>query len=146
MNSALALAQGTGGSGALPSNELPQIGTPGVGFGWVVVFLVALIAVALYLQRRLGIPFSRRGEAPLRMLSSLALGDRRAIVMVEAGKERLVVGVTSSSIRLICRLRAATEGAGDDALPDPGIDAEARERGSLFRLFFQRAVSRGERP
>jgi flagellar biosynthetic protein FliO len=104
----------------LPVDQFPE--APGLGLSWVVLFLLALIVLASYLHRRFGQPV--RGDG-LRMVSSLSLGDKRAIVMIEADDERLLVGVTSSNVQLISRL-ASGGGFGAGSRSGPGSAANTR--------------------
>lgn len=61
------------------------------------VFVLALIPVAMWLLKRLG-GAQPAGTAGLRVVAQLALGPRESIVVVEAGERWLLLGVTAASI------------------------------------------------
>ena len=42
------------------------------------------------------------------MVGSLSLGDKRAIVIVEAEQEKMLLGITSQNVNLLCRLPRQT--------------------------------------
>ncbi|HEU0199611.1 MAG TPA: flagellar biosynthetic protein FliO [Burkholderiaceae bacterium] len=75
------------------------------------VFVVALIPVAVWFLKRLGAG-APVGGAGLRVVAQLPLGARERLVVVEAGQRWLVLGVTASSIN-----RVGTLPKGE--LPDP---------------------------
>ena len=114
----------------VPIEPFPVPDASGLGLSWVVVFLLVLIAVATLLHRRYGQPV--RGDA-LRMVSSLSLGDTRAIVMIEADNERLLVGVTSSNVRLISRLESGEASGTGRSTEDTfeAMQAASKRKGSL---------------
>jgi len=88
---------------ALAGNDPAVLGPDGSGLVWLIVVMLALLGGAAFLHRR--VVSGRGGGAnPLRMVSSLPLGEKRAIVMIEADRERLLVGVTSQSIQLLSEL------------------------------------------
>ena len=126
--------------GPLPA---PASGLP---LGGLVVFMVLLFVGAAYLHRRFG-AFGSARNTSLRLLSSLPLGDKRAIVLVEAERERMIVGVTSQSVQLICRLRAS-ETASDllEVTADGASGEGAPEAKRTFGAFFERALGRMSRP
>lgn len=64
------------------------------------VFVLALIPVAMWLLKRLG-GAQPAGNAGLRVVGELALGPRERIVVVEAGERWLLLGVTAASINRV---------------------------------------------
>lgn len=64
------------------------------------VFVLALIPVAMWLIKRLG-GAQPAGAAGLRVVGQLALGPRERIVVVEAGERWLLLGVTAASIHRV---------------------------------------------
>jgi flagellar biosynthetic protein FliO len=71
--------------------------------GRVLVFLALLLAAASWLRRRWG----RRtaGGGPLlRLVSTLPLGDKRALAVVEVESRRVLIGIGPHQVRLLCRL------------------------------------------
>ena len=127
----------------------------GVDIGWLVAFLVGFVALASFVKRRYGLGASPRHGAKLKMVASLPLGDKRAIVLVEASEERLLVGVTSQSVQLISRLQSVRDGEAhppeavttvQDASPEgaPGLFSWRRD-GARFASFLRAALQRGGR-
>ena len=74
----------------------------------VLAFLVviAAIPVALIGLQRLRFGASSRSEG-LKVEQSLALGPRERIVIIQAGGERLLLGVTAQSVQMLSRLDPA---------------------------------------
>ncbi|MFZ5539316.1 MAG: flagellar biosynthetic protein FliO [Pseudomonadota bacterium] len=64
------------------------------------VFVLALIPLAMWLLKRLG-GAQPAGSAGLRVVAQLALGPRERIVVVEAGERWLLLGVTAASINRV---------------------------------------------
>lgn len=61
------------------------------------VFVLALIPAAIWLMKRLSSgPVSQQGG--MKVVGSLALGPRERLVMVDDGKEVILLGVTAHSI------------------------------------------------
>jgi flagellar protein FliO/FliZ len=64
------------------------------------VFVLALIPVAIWLLKRMGAG-TQTGAAGMRVVAQLPLGTRERVVVVEAGERWLLLGVTASSINRI---------------------------------------------
>lgn len=64
------------------------------------VFVLALIPVAMWLLKRIG-GVAPGGAAGMRVVAQLSLGPRERIVVVEAGERWLLLGVTAASINRI---------------------------------------------
>ncbi len=64
------------------------------------VFVLALIPVAMWLLKRLG-GAQPGATAGLRVVAQLPVGPRERIVVVEAGERWLLLGVTAASIQRV---------------------------------------------
>lgn len=76
--------------------------------------VVAMIFGAAWALKRFG-RFQGGGSAELRLVGGLHLGQRERIIVVQAGDERLVVGLAPGCIRT---LHVMGPGAGDDEAID----------------------------
>jgi flagellar protein FliO/FliZ len=76
---------------------------PAAGFGQMLLGLTAVIGVVFalaWLARRLGVP--GQSHSPLlRHIAALSVGSRERVLIVEAGEQWLVLGVTAHSIRTL---------------------------------------------
>lgn len=81
--------------------------------------VTALIVAAAWAMRRFG-RLPGGGHAQLRMIGGIHLGQRERIVVLQAGDERLVVGVTPGCIRTLHVLPHAEDEVGEPAPPGPG--------------------------
>lgn len=140
----------------IAASEGPEIAlgvdSPAGGLGWLAVVLIGFVALAAWVHRRFGISGRGDGRAALKMVASLPLGEKRAIVMVEADEARLLVGVTPQNVQLLSRLpatndaAAATENAPDAGEADDEASSapEVEARGG-FGSFLSTALARGRR-
>ena len=64
------------------------------------VFVLALIPVAVWILKRLGAG-NVSSSAGLRVVAQLSIGQRERLVVVEAGERWLILGVTPSAINRI---------------------------------------------
>jgi flagellar protein FliO/FliZ len=92
---------------ALPSSPL-----------YLLKLVLGLIAVLLlfsaiaWLIRRFGLGgLMHTSNGELKIIESLSLGSRERLVIVEAGKEKLLLGVTSGQINKIHLMNAGTDKA-----------------------------------
>jgi flagellar protein FliO/FliZ len=92
-------AQGVAGAPALPWGE---------AFVATVVVL-ALLAATLWLLRR-GVNRPGRPGATMSVESSLGLGERRSLVVVNVEGRRLVLGLAPGQVRLVTDLGSAPAG------------------------------------
>ncbi len=76
------------------------------------IVVIGLIPLALAVVKRAQ-GLRPRQQGALRLIDGLSVGPRERIAIVEAGGQRLVVGITAQSIRLLTRLDDAA-GAADD--------------------------------
>ncbi len=76
---------------------------PASGFGQMMFGLVAVIGLVFalaWLARRLGV--SAQAQSPLlRRVAALAVGARERVLIVEAGEQWLVLGVTAHNIQTL---------------------------------------------
>jgi flagellar protein FliO/FliZ len=111
-------------AGAVPDSVFAQVGAPGnyhgteaLSAGGVLQVITGLVVVLLlifgvaWFARRFG-RFQGMATEQLRLLGGIHLGQREKIVIVQAGDERLVVGVSPGCIRT---LHVMAGGAVDDA-------------------------------
>ncbi len=68
----------------------------------LVMILVIIFFAAWLLKRFSAFPGGASGH--LRVLGALSVGQREKIVLIQAGKEQIVVGVTTSRITLLSKL------------------------------------------
>ena len=124
-------AWGAQSDAAVPPSPLaaPQLMKMTVALSIVVV---AIFGVAYLVQRFGRLPAS--GQGHLKVMSSLAVGPKERIVLLQVGKEQVLVGVTPSEIS---RLHVLTE----------TIDPEATARSPQGQSFAQRlqATLKGQR-
>lgn len=97
MNAGAAFAEGTAPSAAAGLGQTV--------FGLAVV--VALVFALAWVARRIG-PVAAGGSSLLRSVTSLALGPRERVVIVEVSGEWLVLGVTANGISTLHRMPAGT--------------------------------------
>lgn len=99
--------------------------------GSLILVFICLFAV-IYLLRR----FNRIGAVqgmPLRVLGSASVGTREKIVLVEAGKEQLLIGVAQGSVRTL------------HVLPEPIVESESTTQNPDFAQILRAANPLGGR-
>ena len=141
-------------AGAQEMGEL-DLSTPLAGMGWTIFFIAALIGAAALLHRRFSWSGRSAKNARLQMVSALSLGEKRALMIVEAEGKKLLVGVTPSRVNLLCRLPktiSSTDSEHSATEDNPGpyeSKDEAVRLASAIRLPFpsvlQTAMERGFR-
>lgn len=67
------------------------------------LLVVLIIVVCLLLLRRYG-SFTAAPAQPLRIIAALSLGQRERVVILEAGRKQLVLGVCPGRIETLCTL------------------------------------------
>jgi flagellar protein FliO/FliZ len=82
---------------AAPAASAPPAGPSMLPMITALVFVLALIPLAMWLLKRFGGAHGA-GSSGLRVVAQLALGPRERIVVVEAGERWLLLGVTAASI------------------------------------------------
>lgn len=68
--------------------------------------VTALMCGSLYLIKRLTVRFSvgtRNGQG-IRVITSVSVGQDKSVAAVRAGKKKLLVGITSGGINVLCEL------------------------------------------
>lgn len=68
--------------------------------------MIISVFVTVWLRRQRS--HSIDGEG-LRLIQRLSLGQREQVVLIEMAGERMLLGVTSSEIQLLCTVRQSTE-------------------------------------
>lgn len=68
------------------------------------VLVVALILLVAWLFRRMGVPGTGSGAAPMRVVQSIAVGTRERVVMIEVGDQWVMVGVAPGAVRALHHL------------------------------------------
>jgi len=81
---------------------------PGSQLDWAttfgsLVFVVAFILLLAWLLKRMRVP-ALVNQKGLSVVRQIAVGHRERIVIVQAGEEQFLVGVTPQSIQLISKL------------------------------------------
>jgi flagellar protein FliO/FliZ len=82
----------------------------------LIVVLFGIIALAWFMKRMSGIQHSASGN--LRVLEGLAIGPRERIVLLQAGKEQIVVGVAQGSIQTLHVLKETVEVSASPQTPE----------------------------
>lgn len=84
-----------------------------LGLAWGVIWLLRRMQ-----DRQLGVAEGDGDNRPLRFLRALPLGQRERIVLVEAGDETLLLGITAGGISLLARWPKGHAPGSSDALAD----------------------------
>jgi flagellar protein FliO/FliZ len=82
--------------------------TPGSQLDWAttfgsLLFVIAFILFLAWLMKRMRVP-SLVNQKGLSVVKQIAVGNRERIMVVQAGEEQFLVGVTAQSIQLISKL------------------------------------------
>src|SRR6476661_6324921 len=102
----------------------------------VAVALGAVLGLIWVLQRRLGKgPGRRRADATLSVVSRQSVGQRASVVVVDAGGQRFLLGVTDHAVNVL-HTGDIPEEAAEDAAPEP-------RRGGAAGAFAQILASAG---
>jgi flagellar protein FliO/FliZ len=81
--------------------------------------VTALIVGAAWAMRRFG-RLPAGGNSRLRMIGGIHLGQRERIIVLQAGDEQLVIGVTPGCIRTLHVMPQGEDELADPAPPGPG--------------------------
>lgn len=68
------------------------------------MLVVMLILFLAWLLKRMKLPGLQGGDASLRILRQLPVGQRERIVLLQVGEEQMLVGVTQHNISLLSKL------------------------------------------
>jgi flagellar protein FliO/FliZ len=82
----------------------------------LMVVLVGIVVLAWFMKRMSGIQHSAGGN--LRVLEGLAIGPRERIVLLQAGKEQIVVGVAQGTIQTLHVLNETVDVPETSTTPD----------------------------
>ncbi|MDU6923550.1 flagellar biosynthetic protein FliO [Franconibacter helveticus 513] len=106
---------------ATMSQPLPSAGSSLIQVSGALTLIILVILLAAWVARRFGFAPKHSGNRELKLSSSISLGNREKVVIVDVEDARLVLGVTASQITHLHTLppKAATEEA---AAPAPGAD------------------------
>ncbi|KGY13820.1 flagellar biosynthesis protein FliO [Vibrio tubiashii] len=92
----------------LSPSAFATVSTPGSELDWAttmgsLIFVVAFILFLAWLLKRMRLPaFSN--QKGLSVVRQIVVGHKERIVIVQAGEEQFLVGVTAQSIQLISKL------------------------------------------
>ena len=123
------LALGIRNALAAPFAAPEPVSVPGAGGGMVRVLLALVLVLgavyaAAWLMRRLrGVGSAGTGD--LQVISQVALGARERAVLLRAGGQQVLLGVSNGSVRFLCEVHAnaAPEGPAAGQSVDQGEDA-----------------------
>ena len=102
--------------------------------------VIAAIPLALFGLQRLRFGGSTRQQG-LRVEQSLSLGPRERLVIVQTGRERLLLGVTAQSIQMLERLGPAVGDTAEAAPSEPGTAPAVRAMPSGFAQLLGRQMN-----
>lgn len=131
----------TSGVYAAPQIEAPAVPAPGLGSALEMLLALALVLAAVFalawLMRRLrAFPASR--QALLRADAELEVGEKERIVLLAAGRQKWLLGVTPGGITVLHTYGADTPGPVADAAGEAGQAGGAAPLG--FAAILRRSV------
>ena len=107
-------------AGPFAAPEPVSVPSPGGGTLRVVLALVLVLGAiyaAAWLMRRLrGVGGASTGN--LQVISQVGLGARERAVLLRAGDQQVLLGVSNGSVRFLCEVRGGN--FGDTGFPSPG--------------------------
>lgn len=107
------VSMGVWASEVAPKDVPPAAGESMLTALFLPVLVVVFGLLALWwVARRFAIAKGESG--PLRVTQALAVGPRERVVLVHAGRKRLLVGVTSAQVSLLAQWEAGEEPEGMD--------------------------------
>ncbi len=108
--------------GAAPAQKIGQHApsTPGIGGALVGLILVLglILGMAWLLKRMPGAGLGIRPSEQLRVVSMLSVGTKERVMVIEVGKEQLLIGVTATGITALHTLPAPLVVAPAPAMPN----------------------------
>ncbi len=117
-NWVLALAEEEAKSSMTVGSSVAQ---PSEYFGQIILSLTLVILIIFFsawLLRRYG-RFPGVADGNLKVLGALSVGQRERILLLQVGKEQVLVGVTSSRITRLHQLEEPVEVAHNEAISSP---------------------------
>lgn len=98
-------------STATVSQPLPSAGSSLIQVSGALTLIILVILLAAWLARRFGFAPKHSGNRELKVSSSISVGNRERVVIVDVEDARLVLGVTASQITHLHTLapKAVTE-------------------------------------
>lgn len=106
------------GSSLLESQVGSQVTKPSEYFAQIIISLVLVLLIiflAAWLLRRYG-RFPGVAEGNLRVLGALSVGQRERILLLQVGKEQVLVGVTTNKISRLHQLEEPVEVTDNDGI------------------------------
>jgi flagellar biogenesis protein FliO len=99
-----------------------------------ILVVLVLGGVALYVVKRLRPRIAQARGKKMRLLETFHLGQQKALFLMEVGNQRLLLGVSRDSLRLVADVTAAVppspegEGTAKAKFVLPSLDAESGQR------------------
>lgn len=96
--------------GFVPQIAIAEVTKPGAQIDWLstfgsLIFVVGFILLLAWGLKRMKVP-SLVNQRGLSIVRQIGVGNRERIMIVQAGEEQFLVGVTSQSIQLISKLES----------------------------------------
>ena len=96
--------------GFVPQYAIAEVTKPGAQIDWLstfgsLIFVVGFILLLAWGLKRMKVP-SLVNQRGLSIVRQIGVGNRERIMIVQAGEEQFLVGVTSQSIQLISKLES----------------------------------------
>lgn len=97
------------GSVLLATVSMPVLAAPAADMNIAttlaaLMLVVVLILFLAWLLKRMKLPGIQGGDASLKILRQLPVGQRERIVLLQVGEEQMLVGVTQQNISLLSKL------------------------------------------
>ncbi|MGP3593039.1 flagellar biosynthetic protein FliO [Vagococcus sp. WN89Y] len=112
---------------AIPGSPLLQVS--GALFG-----IIAVILIAAWLAKRVGIGGKTAGARGLKVSASASVGTRERVVIVDVEDARLVLGITPNTINLLHKLP-----------PAPANSEDVNEKNADFQSVMKNLLKRSGR-
>lgn len=133
------------------SGDSPDALVDGLGFEeplggsfWVVCIVGLMVVAVMFWRRRVVLGHGSRAKSNLQLVGTLPLGDKRAIALVQAEGEKMLVGITPQQVNLLCRLEGR---AGETPLlpfPPSGSDSAPPPTPKSFASWLQLSLGRSQ--
>jgi len=80
------------------------------------VFVIAFILLLAWLLKRMRLP-SMNGRDGLKVVRQLPVGTKERIMVVQAGEEQFLIGVTAQSVNMLSRLEKPIQDLESEPVP-----------------------------